>query len=425
MARDLTAILLPQGQCSEDEIRALAARFGDVWLRIAPLPSAALTQVEILDGARGLPCESPELLMELSKGGRAAFVHVNHAANQALVHAFAGGEAQPGWVGGPGELDDKLRAAVGCALDELQRADDGTRLGIGVAASHTVAFVRGRRLAVPPGTPTSLNSFTFHDRGAEVGDGTRIAPFAFDAQQVRLAFAAPARELAAHLSTARKGPMEGARTEVIAALAAMEDRPLRPDDAAALRALELCTLDAACVFGGGDRQYFWDHRVLPMFLVGDAEPRFDPDEFEDLEESASVLEAMVDVLPYAAPPGGEGSIVSNLGPGELLPLAPWAEGQDEYTGSVFRLACDRLLGLVRGLDGAQLNPRIERFERAWFQAARGGLNPSGDAFDTWRRIKAESGERDVERFIVDWTELRIVLELAAANQLATGLLFYE
>jgi hypothetical protein len=161
-----------------------------------------------------------------------------------------------------------------------------------------------------------------------------------------------------------------------------------------------------------------------MFLVGDAAPQFDPEEFSDLEESESVLEAMVDVLPYAAPPGGEGSIISNLGPGELLPLAPWAEGQSEYTGSIFRLAPERLLELVRGLDGERLNPRIERFERAWYQAARGG-QPTGDAFDTWRRSKAETGERDIERFLVGWTELRIVLELASANQLAVGLLFYE
>jgi hypothetical protein len=424
MARDLTAILLPAGQLIEEDIVAEAARFGNVWVRLAPLGALALTQVEILDGVRGLPCESPELLMKLSERGKATFVHVNHGAKQALVHHFEKGEAQPGWMGEPGELDAKLRAAVGHPLEALQGADDGSRIGIGIAGSRTIALSGGRLLQVPPGTPTALNSFAFHDRGRDVGDGTRMAPFAWDAQRAQQAFASPARELAAHLSVAKKGPMEGARAEVIARLAEIGDRPLNPDDAVALSALELCTLDCAFVFAGGDRQYFWDHRVLPMFLVGDAAPQFDPEEFSDLEESESVLEAMVDVLPYAAPPGGEGSIISNLGPGELLPLAPWAEGQSEYTGSIFRLAPERLLELVRGLDGERLNPRIERFERAWYQAARGG-QPTGDAFDTWRRSKAETGERDIERFLVGWTELRIVLELASANQLAVGLLFYE
>ena len=77
------------------------------------------------------------------------------------------------------------------------------------------------------------------------------------------------------------------------------------------------------------------------------------------------------------------------------------------------------------LEGAKLSDqRMDRFEKAWYQAAR-GTPPKGDAYETWRRIKVEQGERDIERFIVDWTELRIVLELAAANQLAVGLLFYE
>ena len=259
-----------------------------------------------------------------------------------------------------------------------------------------------------------------------MGEGTRAAPFAFDLDLARAAFAAPAHELAARLATAKKGPMEAARPEVIAALAAMEDRPLRPEDPIALLVLELCALDAAYVFAGGDRQYFWDHRILPMFLIGDAAPQFDPDEMEVLEESDSILEAMVDVLPYAAPPGGEGLIVSNLGPAELLPLAPWAEGKDEYTGSIFRLAPARLLDLVRSLDGQTLTARVERFERAWFQAARGGLAPTGDAFE---HLAPRSRRRAARRTSIAswsaWTELRIVLEMASANQLAVGLLFYE
>src|SRR4051812_5703914 len=128
--KDLTAILLPAGQLIDEDILAEAARFGDVWGRIAPLAALNLTQGEILDGSRGLPRESPEVLMELSKRGSATFMHVNHSAKQALVHHFVKGEAQPGWVGAPEELDDKLRAAVGHDLEALHQADDGSRPGI-------------------------------------------------------------------------------------------------------------------------------------------------------------------------------------------------------------------------------------------------------------------------------------------------------
>jgi hypothetical protein len=423
--RDLTAIFIPKDQRSEEEIRALAARFGEVWLRVAQLPAVSLTQIEILDGPRGLPSEDPQLVGELAKSGRAAFVHINHSAPQALVHVFENGQAQPGWMGTPGEeFEAKLMAAVGCSLEQLHAADDGSRLGLGVAASNTIALVRGRSLQIPPGTPTGMNSFAFHDRGNDLGDGTRVAPFAYDPRSADSLFKSPARELAAQLSTARKSPLEGARSEVIALLAQMGDRSLTAKDEIALRALELCALDSAFVFAGGDRQYFWDHRVLPMFSLSDGEPQFDSDEMEELDESESILEAMVDILPYGAPPGGEGSIFSNLGPGELLPLAPWADG-DEYSGSIFRVEPERLLKLVRSLDGGTLNSRIERFEKAWFRASRSGAAPEGDQFTTWRRFKAEDGQKDVERFVVDWTELRIVLELAHANQLAVGLLFYE
>ncbi len=426
--KDLTCILLPAGLRSDEEIHALASRFGSAWVRIAPLPSLQLVQLEILDGQRGLPSEDPELVGELSKKGRALFLHVNHSAPQALVHLFLDGEPQQGWVGAPGpELESRLKEAFGHSLEEISNADDGTRHGIGVAASRVVALVRGRALAIPPGTPTGLNSFAFHDRGAELGDGTRVALFAFDEVAARAAFGSPARELAARLSVGQHGPLGGARDQVVEALTALGERAVTPADAIALRALELCAVDAALVFGGGDRQYFWDHRVLPVFLLASGDPKFDAEELEELEATDSILEAMVDVLPYAAPPDGEGTIVSNLGPGELVPLAPWAEGAEEYTGSIFKLsapAAARVLKLVRGLDGPALTERVERFERAWYQAARGGA-PNGDAWDTWRRIKNEDGQKDLERFLVDWTELRLVLELAEANQLAIGILFYE
>ena len=106
------------------------------------------------------------------------------------------------------------------------------------------------------------------------------------------------------------------------------------------------------------------------------------------------------------------------------PLAPWARPGEEYAGSVFLVKPDRLLERVRSLDGRKLQGVIEKFERAWYRAARPGM-PEGDAFDTWRRAKAEEGQPDVQRFFKDWTELRIVLEIAAANQLLVALFFYE
>ena len=95
----------------------------------------------------------------------------------------------------------------------------------------------------------------------------------------------------------------------------------------------------------------------------------------------------------------------------------------QYSGAVFTLQPERLLQRVRTLDGMKLRGMIEKFERTWYRAARPGM-PEGDALDTFRRAKAEAGQPDLERFVKDWTELRIVLELAAVNQLVPALIFY-
>jgi hypothetical protein len=437
MLRDLTAILLPLGQKAPEEVeRAVVERRpGDVYLRVQPLPKVGLLQVEVCDGRRGLPCEDPELVAHLSMAGRAAFVHVNHSAGQALVHAFQGGAAGEGFAGAPGEaFAAKLRAAVGAGLDEIVAADDGSRFGIGVAASNTVALLRGTRLVVPEGSPTGLNSFAFHDRGAGLSAGAeRLAWFAFDAAAVeRRAAGTPARELAASLMAAPAGmfgPLESARGEVVERLGRLEETQtlealIAGEHGMAVRALELCALEAARVFAGGDRLWFWDERVLPMFSLSAGDPVIEPSEVEDLDESPSILAAMVEVLPWAAPPAGEGSMLAGISDTELGPLGRWARPGEEYAGAIFRLRPERLLEEVRRLDGPSLTRAIERFERAWYRAARPG-QPEGDAFDTWRRTKAEEGAADVERFLADWAELRFVLELAAANRLDVGLLFYE
>jgi hypothetical protein len=439
VARDLTAVLCPLKQRPLDEVRrmVLDRGLGDVLVRVTPLEAVGLVQVEVCDARRGLPCEDPELVARLSSGGHAAYVHVNHGAKQALVHPFVDGVAEDGWAGAPGdEFEARLRTALGAGLEAVTAADDGTRVGIGVAASRTVALVRGVTLVVPPGTPTGLGSFAFHDRGAGLRAETeRLAFFAFDDASLERHFSStPAHELAAELSAApasQLGPLEGARAGVLAALAALPgDAAARADPDAAVRALELSALGEARVFSGGERVSYWDGRVLPMFSLHAGEPVFDRAEVEDLDESDSVLEAMVDVLPWAAPPLGEGSILSSIADDELAPLAPWAtptpspSDDGEYRGSIFRLRPERLLAQLRALDGNKLNAMIDRFEHAWYRAARPG-QPEGDAFEQWRRALAEEGAADVDRFLTDWTELRIVLELAAANRLAVGLLFYE
>jgi hypothetical protein len=386
MAKDLTAVLLPAGQLADDEIVRVAEERSPAWVRVAPLEAVGLIQVEIHEGAQGLPAEDPALVERLSRGGRAAFVHVNHSAKQALVQAFLDGKAQEGFAGSPGdEFAGKLRDALGkqVTLDELAAADDGSRIGIGIASSHTRALYRGARLIVPPGTPTGANSFSLHDRGDALDDEKdRLAFFAyrpFDAKKV--------------------------------------DRDVR--------ALEQYVLEeSAVVFAGGDAMSYWDERVLPMFSLSADEPKIEQRDVEELEDCDSLLHALVEVTPFAAPPDGEGHLLAQIADREIAPLAPWAEPGEEYAGAIFRFDAARLLPLVRALDGRKLRTLSERMERAWYRAARPG-QPEGDAFDTFKRALAEEGEKDIDRFLRDFTELRIVLELAAANSLHTAMFFYS
>src|SRR5438105_270913 len=61
MPKDLTAVLLPAGQLTDETIRKLVAeRDAPSYLRVVPLSSVGLIQVEIHEGAQGLPAEDPE-----------------------------------------------------------------------------------------------------------------------------------------------------------------------------------------------------------------------------------------------------------------------------------------------------------------------------------------------------------------------------
>jgi hypothetical protein len=432
MPKDLTAILVKTEASDEELLRAVIARdYGDVLCRVAPLSAVGLRQVEVHNAADGLPCEDPELVGTLSKGGRAAFVHVNHQAKQAIVHAFVDGQPVPGFAGEPGEaFDAKLNDAIGeSSLDKITDADDGSRLGIGVASSRTVALVRGAVYRVPAGTPTEFGSFGFHDRGLGLDDkDERMAVFSFDPRVVATLFSqTPGKELAEILSSMPPGafgPLEGARPQAIAALQACGEQSAEQTGLRDIRVLELAALACARAFAGGDRVAYWDERVLPIFSLADAEPKIDPAEVEDLDDCDSILHAMVEIMPWSAPPNGEGAHLAAIGDDELGPLAPWAKPGDEYTGSILLLKMERLFPLVRSLDGQKLDRQLARFEKAWYRAARPG-QPEGDAYQLWRRAHAEEGAKDVDRALRCWTELRIVLEIAAANELFVALLFYE
>jgi hypothetical protein len=432
MANDLTCVLVPAGQLDEARIHAIVVESGraEAIVRVAPLPAVNLIQIEVHDARRGLPTEDPALVARLSKGGKAAFVHVNHSAKQALVHGFVDGEPNEGFSGDPGdEMAAKLRAEVGVELDAIAAADDGSRLGIGVAATRTTALIRGRKLAIPPGTPTALDAFTFHDRGAALEDGAeRLAWLAFDRKALFEEKASVVAARIAALPPGALGPLEGARAESVALLRALGDQTIAAAQPQEVRALEVVAFAGALVFAGGDQVGYWDERVLPLFAICGVDappaPALDAAESEELEDDETpLLAAMVETLPFAAPPDGEGPLLSSLAAAEVHPLMPWAQAGVEHAGALFMLRPERLLTLVRALDGKRLTGAMESFAHAWYRALRPG-QPEGDAYELWRKVKEETSERDIDRFLNDWAELRACLEIAAVNRLDVGMLFY-
>jgi hypothetical protein len=432
LAEDLTAILVPAGQLDDKRVYEVVIASGrdSAIVRVVSLPAVQLMQIEVHDPRRGLPTEDPELVSRLSAGGRALFVHVNTQAKQAMLHGFVNGKPLEGFAGAPGdEFTARLTKEAGAPLDTIRAADDSTRLGIGLAASHTVVLTRGRVLALPAGTPTALDSFHFHDRGHALEDrAERLALFAFDRARV---FATAGQELAERLKSAPAGaynPLESARDEAIVALAALGHRSPAEAELGSQRALELAAFAHALAFAGGDEVQFWDERVLPLFSLcaQDGLPKavLDAAEAEELDDTTyGILEAMTETLPFAAPPEGESPLLAQLSPAEIVPLAPWVRADAEHAGAIFLLRPERLLSLVRKLDGKRLSSVASEFARTFYRALRPG-QPAGDAYETWRVAKEEEGAKDLERFINDWAELRACLEIAAANQLDVALLFY-
>ncbi|HEX6835626.1 MAG TPA: hypothetical protein VF334_03585 [Polyangia bacterium] len=429
--RDLTAVVVPAGQLTVDEVHAIVRESGRhaALVRVAPLPAVGLMQIEVHD-LRGMPSEDPSLVQRFSRGGRATFVHVNHSAKQAMVHRFVNGTGDEGFAGAPGDdFTARLKSDAGADLPALHAADDGSRFGIGVAATNTVALYKQRALVVPPGTPTGLDSFRFHDRGVGLEDRQeRVAFFAFDRKET---FGVEARLWAQRLQGAPAGwfgPLEGTREQVFAELDTTEVGKSLADARVSTRALELVAFGASLAWAGGDELAYWDERVLPLFSIcatdKPAAPVLEAAEAEELDnETESLLEAMVETLPFAAPPDGEGPVLTSLSPAELVPLAPWAQAGEEHAGSIFLLRPERLLTLARGIDGRRLGNAAETFANAWYRALRPG-QPLGDAYKTWRQAKEDEGQKELDRFVADWAELRACLEIAAANRLDVALMIY-
>jgi hypothetical protein len=482
MPNDLTAILLPlppRGPEPNDILNLVAQHAGPaVWVRLYPLTPMGLHQLEVLEGPSGLPSVAPSLVSALSENdGKALFVHVNHEAQQAILHAFEDGAEVDSYIGGPGEeFAGKMNHLVGYSVDELVAADDGTRVGFGQTASRSAALVRGRLLIVPPGTPTGLGSFAFHDTGhdrpgAEEPDedeaeeengepaqaaapedededeeldeedtGIRVAFFAYDHELIAHAWnEMPGEQLAQVLATAPPdvlGPLYGLREEIAEILGRLRTPPgkelLHP--IAHTRAFEMLALSHAGAYAGGDAARYLSERVLPLLCAISTPPVIDKDEVEDLMELDSVLTMMAEVLPCPKPPGGYGPIVEALGNSELGALVPWARESEEYEGVVFRVHPERLLKLCRDLDMHQLGTYLDRFCRVLYEAHTGKApaRPPEDGapaalteeYVAWRRTIEQRSATDLNRFLTAWAELRLVLEMAALNSLAVGMIVY-
>lgn len=448
MAQDLTAILLPlppRGHGPDTLINLIAQNSqSPVWVRITPLEKVDIQQLEVMDGKTGLPAVSPALLVSLSQnGGKAMFVHVNHPGKQALLHAFEDGIEVASYSGEPtDEFAEEFHKLAGHFVDEVVAADDGTRIGFGQAATHSAAIVRGRLLTVPPGTPTGLGSFSFHDRGFDApsnlivtsddedeADTARAALFAFDGNLIHQAFGqVPGTQLAQVIGSAPEevlGPLMELRDPTTKALGQAKNPPLQSKDHPAwhTHAFELLALSHAGVFAGGDTVKFLDQKLLAILSIGDATPIVDSDDAEDLESLPSILDAMIEVLPCPKPPGGYGPLFENIGPDEIGALVPWAQPGQPYDGAVFLLKPDRLLQLARGFDANRLAQRLEKFCRA-FYSAKMGDDVNEDAYVAWRSSWEEKSQKDIERLLLAWAEMRVTLEVASQNRLNVGVVVY-
>ncbi|HUS68533.1 MAG TPA: hypothetical protein VMZ28_28555 [Kofleriaceae bacterium] len=416
MAEDFDALLVPgEAPSGEAVAQTVAERGAGALLRVVPLPAVGLTQIEVRDPRRGTPAIDARLAAALSlPAGRAVWVRRENG--RIAVRAFAAGSEADSAIGA-----EAVTRHLGAPLPQLIAADDGTRQP-GLAASGTTAWgaVARRWIAVPAGTPLGIDAFSFHDHGVGNEEGLeRMAWLAFDARQASLRFSAtPGRVLSAQLAQAPRGaygPLEHLRGGVLSALDNLGDQTPVEARSTDERVLELCALASANAFAGGEQMAYWDDRVLPLFALDDESAEIPPEERDILDGCDSVLHAMVEIMPFAAP----GSLLYSLPDEELTPLAPWAPQHTEYPGSIYTFSAARLVRQVRALDEKRLAARVDAFFLAWHAAVGPSL-----PYEAWRAAKDAAGARDVERVLAAWTDLRTLLELASANHLQVGVLFY-
>ena len=78
---------------------------------------------------------------------------------------------------------------------------------------------------------------------------------------------------------------------------------------------------------------------------------------------------------------------------------------------------------MRDFDGNKLGARLEKFCRALYTARYGAISDE-KAYLQWRAGQEQKSRTDIERLLLAWAELRIVLEMAAVNQMALGVIVY-
>jgi hypothetical protein len=292
-----------------------------------------------------------------------------------------------------------------------------------------------------------MGSFFFHDHGHDAqpqsqiqlaggdsndddqAESARAAFFAFDGNIISQAFnELPGKRLAEVVQSAPAevlGPLLALRDTTAQQLAELDSPPGKATKHPAwhTHAFEVLALCHAGAYAGGDTLRFLDQKLLAVLAIGDATPIIDSDDAADLEQLPSLLDALVEVLPCPKPPAGYGPLLELIGPDEIGALVPWAKPGQPYDGAVFLVKPERLLQLVRSLDGQRLAQRLERFSRALYTAAHGEPD-SEEQYTNWRRELELRSRPDIERFLTAWAELRIVLEVAAVNQLNIGVIVY-
>jgi len=136
-----------------------------------------------------------------------------------------------------------------------------------------------------------------------------------------------------------------------------------------------------------------------------------------------VLHALVEVVPTKAPPGGAGQVLESIADAELQPLLPDFAEEGTYAGSILQLDPSRLLDALRTLDSDKLSKAVAQLEAVWW-AKKTNKPAEGDEYAAFRREHAQKGQPDLDRALRHLSELRVVFEVAQANDLTVALAFY-